>query len=91
MIKKITTDCEIHWDDYNVYALNLSTMVFENTSGFGANENMVIIIDMNSDLELAQDCVESQIQRLRENDAELVYALYAFDHSLIGYVYTNKN
>ena len=91
MFKKITTDCEIHWDDFNVYALNLSTMVFENSSGFGAEENIIIKIDNDDDKEIAQDCTESQIQGLRENGFTLVYTFYTFDHYLVGYAYTNKN
>ena len=90
MIKKITTDCEIHWDDYNVYALNLSTMVFENTSGIGAEENLVIAINLFDEFETAQDKTELELNALRNAGYNIVYALYTNNHYLIGFAYNEK-
>ena len=90
MIKKITVDTEIHWPAYTVYALNLSTMVFENTSGIGAEENMVIVINSYDDYETAQDKTELELNTLRKDGYNIVYALYTYDHYLIGYAYNDK-
>lgn len=90
MIKKITVDTEIHWDDYTVYALNLSTMVFENTSGIGGDENLVIAINLYDDYETAQDKNELELNKLRKEGYNIVYALYTYNHYLIGYAYNEK-
>lgn len=91
MIKKITVDTEIYWPAYYVYALNLSTMVFENTSGIGAEENLVIVSNLHdNDFEIAQDKTELELNTLRKNGYNIVYALYTYNHYLIGYAYNDK-
>jgi len=86
MIKNFT-NCEIHWDDYNVYALNVSTMVFENTSGIGEDENLAVVIVEDYDKEIVQDAVEFDIQKIRNSDDKLVYVFYSYDHYLKGYAF----
>lgn len=89
----IDKDTEVDWcRDYNVNALNLDSLVFENCSDFCADDNVVIHIvapyDVESNAENVDEFdVSDTIEGMRYNGIPIVYALYShIGNYLVGFV-----
>ena len=78
---------EIHWNDLGIYALNLSTMQFENCSGFGEEENCVLKHWVENTDEVD---ISNEIRQKMYNGVEIIFCLYDDLHQLCGYVYVKK-
>lgn len=85
---RITEDCEIDWCvEYGFKALNLNTMLFENVSGIGKSEHLVIRI-VEDNVEFDESDISCEIIKLKSMGFNIVYALYC-DEFLYGYVFEN--
>ena len=90
---KITTDQEVDWYKmYNVYALNLDTMLFENVSYLYGDVTINVIDKDHEDdeEELVQDMLETLLHKKTDKGADIWFALYSESHFLVGYVEYKK-
>lgn len=78
------SDCEINWAyDYEVYALNLSTFLYENTSGFFGEHFFVVIFTGDYD----ENDISVEIRKYQaDENINVFFALYNDLHMLVGYV-----
>lgn len=78
------SNCEIDWYyDYNVYALNLSTLIYENTSGFDGEH--VFVVKFTGDYD--EEDVSMEIRKYQQmKDIKVFFALYNEQNMLCGYV-----
>ena len=80
--RKMHKDTEVDWrSDYSVYAINTSTMQFENCSMVGADEDIFLNIYRNS-----ADYSERVSELAKERKASIL--LYTEDHWCVGFVAT---
>ena len=77
---RVNKDTEYDWSiDFGVYALNLSTMQFENTSYI--TKNALIVINIYNNM---ADFSEDIAEEAKSNNATFI--LYSENHFVVGYV-----
>lgn len=90
----ITEDVSINWRvDYHVTALNLETLVFEDSNDFCYDDNLTISIEeefynTHDIIHVDEMEISDVIRDGRWNGINFVYALYCTD-ILVGFVYEN--
>ena len=90
-----TEDTDVDWyRDYRVNALNLNSLIYENSSSICGDDNLIYAIfgsyfQCCSESEIDEAFVSKEIDKIKMNGGKIEYALYSKDcHYLCGFVYS---
>lgn len=85
---KVKLNEETHWSSmFGLYAMNKSTMLYENTS---YTEDMYAIMFDNNDIIFDESNVSDIVLNWDDKQGTIEYLLYTFNRFLVGYVYTPR-
>ncbi len=82
---KVKLSEETDWSStFGLYAMNKSTMLYENTS---YTEDMYAIMFDNNDIIFDESNVSDIVLNWDDKQGTIEYLLYTFNRFLVGYVY----
>lgn len=82
---KVRLNEETDWSSmFGLYAMNRSTMLYENTS---YTEDMYAIMFDNNDIVFDETDVSNIVLNWDDKQGTIEYLLYTFNRFLVGYVY----
>lgn len=82
---KVKLNEETDWSSiFGLYAMNRSTMLYENTS---YTEDMYAVMFDNDDIMFDESNVSDIVLNWDDKQGTIEYLLYTFNRFLVGYVY----
>lgn len=85
---KVKLNQETDWSGvFSLFAMNKSTMLYENTS---YTEDMYAVIYDNDDMFFDESNVSDMVLNWDDKQGTIEYLLYTSDRFLVGYVYTPR-
>lgn len=85
---KVKLNQETDWSGvFSLFAMNKSTMLYENTS---YTEDMYAVIYDNDDMFFDESNVSDIVLNWDDKQGTIEFLLYTFDRFLVGYVYTPR-
>lgn len=85
---KVKLNQETDWSSaFGLYAMNKSTMLYENTS---YTEDMYGVMFDNDNIMFDESDVSDIVLNWDDKQGTIEFLLYTFDRFLVGYVYTPR-